>query len=251
MRPAPEPMSYQLQQARRDLKQQRLLAFLASGETYTSTEIAAEVMGVSRSRALLTLRSFERESLIKSEKHHGAAQHYLVIWGLTDHGAGMIGVDDAPIFQLGRTNPAYITHKIDGQRMRLAAEAAGWRDWTPERMMAGRGLKKVPDAAATNPAGQRVAIEIERNAKSTKRYQEIVLAYIQSFKSGAFHHVDFVCPTPQIRDAVQRRVGLVRSVTFAGERVPLTDAHRARFKFYDFSAWPPEAAGGAGEVANG
>ena len=241
MRTPPQPMNYQLRLARRELKQQRMLAFLAGGETYTSTELAAKIMGVSRVNALRTLRGMERDALVKSEKHHGPSKHYLVLWGITDHGAGMCGVDDAPIFQLGRTNPSYIPHRLDGQRMRLAAEAAGWSDWTPERMMSGRGMTKVPDAAATNPGGERVAIEIERNAKTTKRYVEIVLAYIQAFKSGTFHHVDFVCPTPQIKEAVQRRVGLVRSVKYAGESVQLTDTHRARFRFFDFTTWPPEA----------
>lgn len=250
MRTPPPTMDYQLRLARRQLKQARLLTFLASGETYTSTELAARIMSVSRPNAFRTLQSMEREHLVKSEKHHGPSKHYLTLWGITDHGAGMAGIDDAPIFQLGRTNPAYIPHRLDGQRMRLAAEAAGWRDWTPERMMSGRGLTKVPDAAATSPAGERVAIEIERNAKTAKRYAEIVLAYIQTFKAGTFHHVDFVCPAPQIKEAVARRVGLVRSVKYAGESVQLTDAHRARFRFYDFTTWPPERAERA-EVANG
>ena len=247
MRTPPPTMDYQLRLARRQLKQARLLTFLASGETYTSADIAADILGLSRPCAFRTLQGMERDELVKSEEHPLSSGRSIRIFGITSHGAGMAGVDDAPIFQLGRTASGWIPHRLDGQRMRLAAEAAGWRDWMPERMMSGRGMAKVPDAAATNPGGERVAIEIERNAKTAKRYAEIVLAYIQAFKSGTFHHVDFVCPTPQIKEAVQRRVGLVRSVKYAGESVQLTDAHRARFRFFDFDTWPPERA----EVANG
>lgn len=55
------------------------------------------------------------------------------------------------------------SHRLDTQRMRLAAEKAGWTQWVPERALQGRGLKKVPDAAAIDTRGHLVAIEIERH----------------------------------------------------------------------------------------
>jgi hypothetical protein len=159
------------------------------------------------------------------------------LWGITPHGAAMAGQFDAPLFELGRTNPSWIHHRLDTQRMRLAAEAAGWHEWTTERNLQGKSLKKVPDAAAVDPQGQRVAIEIERHCKTAKRYQEIILAYLQEIKAGRFAQVDFVCPDG-VEALVQRAFERVQSVKYQGETVLLTDAHRSRFSFSSFSAWP-------------
>ena len=40
-----------------------------------------------------------------------------------------------------------------------------------------KGLKKIPDAIATSPSGERVVIEIERYVKTPKWYVEIISAH--------------------------------------------------------------------------
>lgn len=232
----PPRMTRQEQQLRIQEKRKRLLGFLASGEVYTSVQIAAQLLDVSRPAAVKTLVAMERDQALKSEVHR-IDGHALRIYGITPHGLACADAFDSPFFELGRTNSNWIPHRLDTQRMRLKAEALGWRDWMGERSLLKLGLKKVPDASARNLGNELVAIEIERHCKTPKRYQQLIVAYLQEIKSGRFHHVDFVCPSG-IELLVKRAMEKVTNVKFAGMDVAVTESHRARFHFYSFDNWP-------------
>ena len=224
--------------ARAAAKQQILLEFLASGEVYTTTDIATDLLQITRRRAAACLAALERAGALKSETHSVNARQ-IKIYGVTPHGLAMADAPaSAPYFELGRTNPAWINHRLDTQRMRIHAEGASWSDWTPERALRLQSLKKIPDAVATNPAGSRIAIEIERFAKTPKRYGELICAYLQEIKSGKYEEVHFVSP-PGIERLIQNAFRKVESVKFNGEIVKLEAKHFARFKFFSFSDWPP------------
>lgn len=235
-RTLPPQLTHVQRSARRDEKRAAILAFLASGEVYTVAEIAAQVLGCSRPTAWRTLAALESDAAIKSEEHMYRGNK-IRLWGLTPHGAALAGRFEAPVFELGRTNPSWIEHRLDTQRMRIAAEKSGWTQWVPERALQGRGLKKVPDAAAIDTRGHLVAIEIERHCKTQKRYAEIILAYLQEIKANRFARVAFVCPDG-VESLVQRAFSRVEAVKFQGEIVTLTEAHRSRFSFAGFSNWP-------------
>lgn len=224
--------------ARADQKRTAILQFLASGEVWTTAEIAAQLIGASKRRAVATLGGMERDSLIASETlAYGGRQ--IKIYGITPHGCAVAGTFDAPHFEKGRTNPAYYQHRLEGQRCRLAAEAAGW-SWQPERairIQAGReGWRKIPDALAIK-AGERVAIEIERHVKTPKRYAECIVSFLQDIKAGRYHHVLFLSP-PGVQTLVQRSMERVQIVKVGGNSVTITSAHRARFRFASFTNWP-------------
>jgi len=239
-RKAPPRLTYAQQQERVAQKRALILTFLASGEVYTSADVIAEMLSCNRATAFRTLEAMESAGLVKSEIHEVLAKR-LKVYGVTPHGLAHAGRFDAPFFELGRTNPSFIRHRLDGQRMRLRAERAGWRDWQPERALRESGLKKVPDAAAIAPNGERIAVEIERHCKTPKRYQAVILSYLQEMKAGRFQQVHFVCPDG-VETLVQRAFEHIPSVKFMGETVKLEAAHRARFSFYPFSSWPPAAA---------
>ena len=234
-------LTHAQREARRDEKRAAILGFLASGEVYTVADIAAQVMGCSRPTAWRALAALESDAVLKSEEHMHRGNK-IRLWGLTPHGAALAGKFEAPIFELGRTNSSWIEHRLDTQRMRLAAEKSGWTQWVPERALQGRGLKKVPDAAALDTHGQWVAIEIERHCKSHKRMSEIILAYLQEIKANRFARVAYVCPDG-IEGLVQRSFLRVEAVKFQGEMVTLTEAHRSRFSFVGFSNWPEPSHG--------
>jgi hypothetical protein len=223
------------QQRSRD-KRAALLAFLASGEVYTTAAVAAKILGLSERRAVTCMQALERDGCIKSEMHHISGR-LLKLFGVTPHGLAVAGQFDAPFFELGRTNSSWITHRIETQRMRLAAEAAGWRNWQPERSLRIAGLKKVPDAIATDPAGAVVAIEIERHCKTPKRYAEVISAYLQEVASGRYTRVEFVCP-PGVARLVAAAFARIETVKLKGELVRLEPRHHARFTFSDFNNWP-------------
>lgn len=227
--------------ARAQAKQQILLKFLASGEVYTTADVAADLLQLTRQRAAAALAALEKQGAIKSETRSVNARQ-VKIHGITPHGCAMAGVYDAAFFELGRTNASWINHRLDTQRMRVRAEAAGWFHWTPERALRSQALKKIPDAVATSPDGRVIAIEIERFCKTPKRYSELIVAYLQEIKAGKYAEVHFVCP-PGVELLIQNAFNKIESVKFAGEMVRLEQKHFARFRFFSFDNWP--------EVTNG
>ncbi len=238
-------MSHAERMTRAQDKRSALLSFLASGEVWTTPEIAAQVVGCSRRRALDALAAMERDALIASDTVSVAGRQ-TTLYGITPHGCAAADAFDTPHFEKGRTNPSWVEHRVAGQRMRLAAEAAGWTNWLPERALrvraAAEGWKKIPDAVGTNPAGEVVAIEIERHCKTPKRYAELWLAYIQDMKAGRFRRVAFVCP-PGVEALVAKSMARVTHVKLAGELVEITDKHRARFSYFNFNNWPGDGNG--------
>jgi len=229
-------MTYEERQARAQAKKDTILAFLASGEVYTSVVVAAQVMATSHSAAERTLAGLVRDGALKREIHMVDSRK-MNLYGITPHGLALMDCFDRPYFQLGRTNSSYIPHHLETQRARLAAEEAGWTDWTPGKLLHGQGLKKIPDAIATSPAGVRVAIEIERYVKTPKRYEEIISAHLQSISKKLWREVHYLTP-----DGLAMRVAKafenVKSVPVNGDRIQLEQAHRERFRFYELKNWP-------------
>lgn len=240
-------MTHQERMNRAQDKRSALLSFLASGEVWTVIDVAARVMGVSRRRALDALAATERDHLITSETL-SVGSRATTLYGITAHGCAVADAFDCPAFEKGRTNPSWVEHRVAGQRLRLAAAAAGWTNWLPERALRAKtaqdqeGWKKVPDAIATNPAGDVVGIEVERHCKTPKRYAELWLAYLQDMKAGRVKFVHFICP-PGVEVLVARSMARVSHVKLNGELVAITDAHRARFCYFNFQNWPGENNG--------
>jgi hypothetical protein len=131
-------------------------------------------------------------------------------------------------------------HHIDTQRARLQAEAAGWA-WKAGKLLYNTGLLKVPDAIATSPTGERIAIEIERTIKTPLRYQQIIPQALRDIKSGRYDRVQYISPQNRA-DAVERALRRVKSVKVGGELAKLTEQHWARFSFSNLSDWPQPGA---------
>ena len=100
------------------------------------------------------------------------------------------------------------------------------------------GIKKRPDAVATNTEDQRIAVEVERHVKTMKRYESIFADYLQAIKRGDYHAVHYVCPDVRLAMALQRLFNLIQAVPLLGQRVPISDKHRARFPVFALQHWP-------------
>ncbi len=240
-------MTYAEKQARAEAKRRILLDFLASGEVFSTVEIAALLLQCSRRAAQSTVGGLERDGALKSEEIENAGRKSK-IYGITPHGLALIDKWDMPFHELGRTSPAFLAHKLDGQRMRIKAEAAGWTAFVPERLQKmqesprertaakgkGKDSEKIPDFIATSPKGDRVAIEIERTIKTPRRYESVLLAHLKSIKAGRYAFVAYVCPDG-LEKLVERAFARVETIRFEGENVKVTDSHRARFAFFSYS----------------
>lgn len=165
-------LSHDQRVARAEEKQEKVLIFLADGEVFTSAAIAAKLLDVSVVNARRTLSQLEKQSFLKKERHYIEGRQ-CDIFGLTQSGLAAIAADPgAPIFELGRSKSEYLRHKLECQRIRLICEGIGG-SFTTERKLRGVGLKKIPDGLWSSDEHGRIAIEVEREAKTLKRMTDV------------------------------------------------------------------------------
>lgn len=228
-------LTHQERQSIKDDKRTKVLTFLGSGEVYSTADIIADLLKLSRPRAIACLNALERDHYINSELVKINARN-VKVFGVTAHGLSVVDACGNPHFEIGRNNPSSMQHKLDGQRMRIKAENAGWTNWIPERIARNLKLKKIPDAIATDPKSNVIAIEIERFAKTPKRYAEVIVTYLLEIKAGKYHEVHYVSPTGVSR-LIQNSFAKIEYVKVNGQKVKLTEKHLAKFKFFEFNNW--------------
>jgi hypothetical protein len=233
--------------ARRNGKRSRLLRFLRQ-ELWSTAEILGSVMEIRARQAIhRSLAGFEADGLIR---RHGIEQlgGQLTLWGITAHGQGMAfdPENEQPVsayFEPSKVSPSHVAHALALQRLRIAAEAEGWSEWTNgDRLGPLAGGAKRPDALAKMPSGQRVAIEIERHIKTKKRYEAILASCLQAIRRGEFAAVVWVCPTPDLARRLSAIVLGIQAVPIGGQRVPVDpERHHPRLVFASAKDWLPAA----------
>lgn len=235
--------SFSERQSRAEQKRRTLLRFLRD-EVWSSLSTLAVLTKLSEAAMFKTLCQLERDGYLL---RHKVTQLRLSLWGITPKGLLFAwDVDEImeprPHFEPSKLAVVTIQHYLDTQRARLAAEAAGWSQWTPGNRLP-KNIKKRPDAVATAPNGHRMAIEIERSIKTLKRYESIFSFYLQAIKRGELAMVHYVCPDAEFAPRLQRIFALITAVPVAGERIPITEKHRARFPVFALKNWPLVAGG--------
>lgn len=233
-------MNYAERQARSEAKRLLILRFLASGERYSSLQIAALVMSCSTTSAERTLAGLVRDGVLKAEVHFVQSRK-LKIYGITSHGLAIAGEFDNPAFELGRTSSAYILHHLQTQQARISAEAEGWSGWKPGKLLYGMGLKKVPDALVISPTGRLIAIEIELNIKSKQRVVEVISLHLQEVSKKHWDEVHYLT-SPELVIPLKKVFQKIEMIPVMGERLRLEEKHRARFRFAALSDWPQAMA---------
>lgn len=221
-----------------EAKRSKVLAWLKS-EGFSTPPIIGQVLGFQRSATHKTLKDMEKAGLLQTEQIPAGAGT-IALWGLTPHGAGMAVDPEDPnpdwsYFEPGRVSPLSVGHALDVQRVRLALTREGWTDWQSDRDCHRLQLAKIPDALTRDPAGQLVAIEVERTLKTQKRYRDIAAIYLQMVHAGTFDRVQYVCPLPGMSQRVSRLYSTLEYVVVQGKRVALEERHHAAFSFTDFS----------------
>ena len=164
--------------ARAEAKQQIVLDFLASGEVWTTAPLLQMLLGLSVRRVHALARRMERDDLLKPARVEGFGK-LVKAWGITPTGIAFSenAAPDCPRFE-SLPSPQFMQHHLDTQRARLQAEAEGWT-WEAGKLLYAKRWNKVPDALATSPQGERIAVEIERTIKTPLRYQQIIPAALK------------------------------------------------------------------------
>lgn len=227
-------MSYQEKQERAADKRRVLLGFLASGEVYTTLSIVAELLQTTERTALRLVTKLVAEKSLRADLKAVPFSN-LKIYGITAHGIGITESAHPRCreFFTGTINPNYLAHHFEGQHIRIGLDRAGWTNYVPGKLLFvenSQRLKKLPDALATTPTGHRVAVEIERHVKSQKRMSEIIGSHLQQIIGG---HYSLVYYFTSHQNALERVFKSVEFVIVGGDKVKLTELHRARFKILD------------------
>ena len=243
----------QARRARAQAKRSQVLHFLRD-EIWTVTEVVATLLGVGYPAARAVLKAMQRDGLLTSQAAFigvGCTVRRVVLYGLTAQGLAFAwGLDEEPEtraqWEPSKTSALFVPHQIATQQARLRAEAAGWHGWKPARCLMRLHLPKLPDAEAISRDGEPVAIELEREIKTDKRYEAIIGAYItQIKKDGRWTRVDYLCPDADFAARLGRIFGRLHQLRFetrgrAAKVAALQQVHLDRFRFFAAADWPGE-----------
>lgn len=238
--------------ARASEKRAMVLRFLRD-EIWTVTEVVASLLGLGYPAAHAVLKAMARDGLINSEALHIPARRgvsRVVLHGITAQGLAYAwDLDETPLprnpWEPSKTNALFVPHQIAIQLARIKAEMAGWQNWKPARSLMGIGLPKLPDAEAIDLDGMKVAVELEREIKTDKRYEAIIGAYVSVIKKDErWDRVDYLCPDADFAQRLARIFGRLKQLRLeyrngnpckVGQLQP---AHLERFRFYAVKDWP-------------
>jgi hypothetical protein len=232
----------ELRLARAGEKRRQVLRFLRD-ELWTSADVLGLLMGLpNRQNVHTTLVALERDLLVRRAAIAVPGKH-VTLWGITAHGQAMAADDDEEIrgrtFEPSKVPVVFAQHILDVQRLRIAAESAGWTNWVNgdriERWTTGQ---KRPDAWAVDLQGRRVAIECERTLKSVKRYQVIVSDWLQAIRRDDVQRVIWVSPSADVCARVRKIITSVTEVRVAGQLVKVPADRYANLYFCDYAQWP-------------
>ena len=239
-------------QARAEQKRRQILRFLRD-EIWTATDVIAGLIGVGYAGAHSALKAMQKLGLTTSAEmfipgprgamrtvlHGITAQGLAYAWDLDEH------PDARSPWEPSKTNPLFVPHQIATQKVRVRAEQLGWSNWKPARSLMRLGLPKLPDAEAISPHGESVAIEVEREIKTDRRYEAVVGAYISQIKGDQrWGRVDYLCQDANFAARLARVFGRLSQLRLEGKlgqetkTGTLTQAHLDRFRFYALDCWP-------------
>lgn len=238
--------------ARAQEKRRLVLHFLRD-EIWTNSDIIGQLLNVSYPAAHTLMKAMNRDGLTTSSEmfvrsKRGAQR--TVLHGITAQGLAyawdMTEVQEPRHpWEPSKTNPLFVPHNVETQRARVRAEQLGWHSWRPARSLMGLGLPKLPDGEIIDPDGLSIAVEIEREIKTDKRYEAVIGAYIfQIKKDERWDRVDYLCPDVEFATRLARAFGRLKQLRLEGQTgVPakvgnLEQVHLDRFRFYANEEWP-------------
>lgn len=230
-------------------KQSKILSFLLE-ERFSTSAVLALLLDMTPSGVQKILLKLEKNELIKAHTVDFELSAWnLKIWGLTPTGA-LLATDldeDLKFFEVGRIKPITIAHSLALQRVKVVALRFGWEQWESSSRMLKRANEsrstwvQVPDAVARSPKGRKIAVELERSAKTPKRYVEILANYAEMISMGVIDEVIYVCPE-QLTTRLERLFHRIEKIIVKGKVIPTPAGLLERFYFSSIEDWEQKAA---------
>lgn len=229
-------------------KQSKILLFL-SEERFSTSTVLAVLLNMTPNGVQRILRKLEKNELIKAHTVDFELSAWnLKIWGLTPTGT-LLATDldeDLKFFEVSRLKPITIAHSLALQRVKVVALGCEWEQWESSSRMLKKANEsrstwiQVPDAVARSPKGRKVAIELERTAKTPKRYIEILANYAEMISMGVIDEVVYVCPE-QLTTRLKRLFHRIEKIIFKGKAIPTPIGLLERFYFISYEEWEKRA----------
>lgn len=227
-------------------KQSIVLEFLVN-ETFSTSEILGQLLGLSRTATYKTLKAMEKQDLVKLHEieYELAQRGRQAIWGLTPKGALLAtDLDDFQVdfYEAGRIATSTMAHSIAIQRVKVSGLNKGWENWISSRKLkqiAAKDKKKwrqIPDALATSPDSKTVAFEVEKTVKTPKRYESILSNYAKMFLDETVDQVFYICP-----ENIAKRLEMLflkfNKINIDGRSYPIHENVLKRIHFLSYEDW--------------
>lgn len=230
---------------RTDEKEQIILEFISS-ESFSTTEIIASLLGISRQASLKTLKRMQRDDLVKLLEidFELVKKSKQPLWVLTPTGELLAtDLDDFHVDHFdGRVSIVTLAHSLATQKVRVIGMKKGWTNWVSGRKLKQLAQKdktvwlQVPDGVATSPTGVITAFEIERTVKTPKRYVEILSNFAQMLLDQTIREVLYICPE-KIAPRLKRLFMQVETMVINGKVMPVHEKVREKIKFVTYEEW--------------
>ncbi len=163
----------------------------------------------------------------------------LSVWGITMDGlAVVIKSTDAvfpPHFVPSSLTGWALEHHLDTQQARILLEKKGATDWINgdhKNFLCQFRVKHRPDGVITLSCGKRIAVEMERNLKTPRRYQAIMASHLMGWSDSVWSSVYYVVPNRQKKIALMKIFETTNQVIVNNSPVTLGRHHRAAFQFF-------------------
>jgi hypothetical protein len=138
-------------------------------------------------------------------------------------------------FQKSRVSITTLQHKLDIQYFHILMTRNGWINWTDGSQLGRRDKsQKIPDVVVTSPSKFVAGLEIEREAKSSRRIRDLIMSHLLSRKNGQWDKVIYLCPSPKLAHSLMRKFRSIKSINYQGKTIYLTENHFQIFEFYGY-----------------
>jgi len=220
---------------------QRILDFLYI-ETFTRIELLQQLLQQNNVQSTYSIinKMIENKYISKIDKSVITGRN-IRLYGITRKGLTLVEryySDETykrPAFQKSKISVKMLSHKLDIQRFHILLCHSGWKNWIDGSQLGQRDKdQKVPDAITTSPSGIVYALEIEREIKAAVNYPKIIKSHLVSRKAGKWQRIIYLCPTKNMANSLEKKSRKIKSITYQGGLVQLTEKYHELFSFYGY-----------------
>lgn len=228
----------------RGLEKKRLTLNLLKEDTFSTVGNLALFLQISRDNAYRTFKRLEKQGLVVLDERpwRFAQRGKCSIWGLTLKGSrAIVGFESQRYYSAKKVSDTVIEHSLETQRAKIFALRAGWT-WVSSRDVYQKAYKEpfkwlqVPDAIATSPKGEVIAIEVERSEKSLSRYKAIANNYCQMFYDKTVQHVVYICDA-EIKESIERKIFSSEKIEINKKLNNFNETFKRKFHFVTYEEW--------------